>query len=142
MTNPARVPQTFDEFCTLVRSHFIPSNAIDVARDKIASLKQTKSAQDYANSFLNLTLQVPGMTDEEKKDRFIRGLKDKIRLEVRCKRPQTFEDAVQIAVDYDSIFFGESRKSNSSVGHSKLYHVSSSRVDSDNGSVGYPTDFV
>jgi hypothetical protein len=101
----AQVQNSFDSFCTEVRSHFVPSSAVKLARDELAALRQTKSVQEYANAFQSICLQIPGISVEEQVDRFVRGLKERTRLEVELREPKTLEEAIVVAVRYDSVMF-------------------------------------
>jgi hypothetical protein len=59
-----------------------------------------------------LAMQVSDMTDAELLDRFMRGLKPRMRMEVTMREPQSFNEAVKFADRYDSLFntgFGFSR---------------------------------
>jgi hypothetical protein len=49
-------------------------------------------------------VQIPSVQDDELKDRFIRGLKTRTRMEVTMRDPETFEDAVKLADKFDSLF--------------------------------------
>jgi len=66
--------------------------------------------QDYATEFRSLLLEIPGMQEEEKIDRFIRGLKDNIRMEVELREPADLNEAIKIADRYDSIAFRYQKK--------------------------------
>jgi hypothetical protein len=99
------VHASFDTFCLEVRKQFLPSNAVKSARDKLALLRQTKSAQEYVNAFQSLCLQIPGISSDEQLDRFCRGLKEKTRLEVELREPTTLADAIRIAVRHDTVVF-------------------------------------
>eukprot|EP00742_Colponemidia_sp_Colp-10_P011706 GILJ01013045.1.p1 GENE.GILJ01013045.1~~GILJ01013045.1.p1 ORF type:complete len:278 (-),score=40.37 GILJ01013045.1:1722-2555(-) len=101
----AHVQSSFDSFCSEVRSHFIPSSAVKLARDELAALRQTKTVQEYANAFQSICLQIPGISVDEQVDRFVRGLKERTRLEVELREPKTLEEAVVVAVRYDSVMF-------------------------------------
>jgi len=95
----------WEDFKKMLVQQFKPVNAIKSARDKLAKLKQTRSVQEYATSFRSLTLEIPGISEDEKIDRFIRGLKDQIRMEVELREPSTVNEAIRIADRYDAISF-------------------------------------
>lgn len=80
-------------------------NSVKDARDKLARLRQTKSVRNYATTFKALALEIPGITDDEKRDRFIRGLKTNTQKEVELRDPPTFEAAVGIAERYDAVSY-------------------------------------
>lgn len=96
-------PPSWDEWKGLLISAFQPINPSETARDRLARLRQTGPVRSYASAFRTVTLLIPAITDDEKKDRFIRGLKPKIMHDVKVKAPTTFEEAVQIAVRLDTL---------------------------------------
>jgi Retrotransposon gag protein len=100
-----RVPATFDEFENDLRGAFRPSDAVRSARNQLAALLQRGSVQSYAVRFRDLMLEIPDITEAEALDRFIRGLREKTRLEVEHRDPMTLEEAIIIAERYDSIIF-------------------------------------
>jgi hypothetical protein len=79
-------------------------NANRHARDQLANLKQEGSVRTYAQKMQELAVQIPSVQDDELKDRFIRGLKTRTRMEVTMRDPETFEDAVKLADKFDSLF--------------------------------------
>lgn len=50
-------------------------------------------------------LEILGITKDEKIDRFVRGLKDNVRLEVELRELTTLNNAIKIADRYDTISF-------------------------------------
>ncbi|OBZ67531.1 hypothetical protein A0J61_11908, partial [Choanephora cucurbitarum] len=70
-------PTTWLEFKQLLIDFFRPDNANRIARDKLAKLKQTGNLVDYINTFMDIKLAIPIMTDEEATDKFVRGLMQK-----------------------------------------------------------------
>ncbi|CAO3601489.1 unnamed protein product [Absidia cylindrospora] len=67
-------------------------------RDQLASLRQPGTVGAYIDSFLEITLDIPSMTTEEKVDRFVRGLKSNIRCHVEAFDPTTLKDAQRLAL--------------------------------------------
>jgi len=106
-------PITWEDFRARMKETFQPINPVETARDRLARLRQTISVNAYAALFRNITLEIPGITDDEKKDRFIRGLKRRTQEDVRLRTPATFEQAVQLAVRYDSLLRPTGWNSNS-----------------------------
>lgn len=105
-------PSTWVEFKTQIRAAFQPINPIEDARDRLARLRQNTSVNAYASIFRKTVLEIPSITDDEKKDRFIRGLKRRTLEHVRVRNPDTFEEAVQIASRYDSLLASYGRFEN------------------------------
>lgn len=71
----AEKPATWEEFKYAAVNAFEPVNPAESARDRLASLRQSGSVRTYAYLFRSIAMSIPGITDDEKKDRFIRGLK-------------------------------------------------------------------
>lgn len=101
---------TWADFYAAITAEFQPINTTKIARDKLAELRQRNSVQSYAFEFRNITAEIPYMTEEEKVDKFIRGLKDRTRQEVDIQDPKTLEHAIRLADRYDSISFQSQRK--------------------------------
>ena len=66
-------------FSKELKSRFEIVNSEELARDRLAELKQNTSVQVYVNEFLTITNMISDISEAEKKDRFERGLKPKIR---------------------------------------------------------------
>lgn len=64
-----------DALLLVLKQHFIPLEGRLVARDKLARLSQRTSITAYNEAFLKLVLSIPGMAEDEKVDRYTRGLK-------------------------------------------------------------------
>jgi hypothetical protein len=94
---------TWRALVTAMRQQFSVINQAKQARDRLASLHQHTSAQRYAADFISLCLLIPGISEDEQLDRFVRGLKPAIRKEVELKSPATFKEAVSLAERIDSL---------------------------------------
>ena len=57
----------------------------------------------YTIEFRNIALDIPSITDEEKLDKFLCGLKRKTREQVELKEPATFDEAVRLAERFDTL---------------------------------------
>lgn len=123
-------PNEWDVWKALLISAFQPVNPSETARDRLARLRQTTSVRAYASLFRTVTLLIPNITDDEKKDRFIRGLKSKILNDVKVKAPPTFDDAVKLAVRLDSLDTWRPPSFTSRVSHSDPMDVDVNAIDS------------
>lgn len=66
---------TFEGFCKAISGRFNPVDKVRAARDKLAKWRQVKSVHLYSQSFLEIVLDIPSITEDEKIDRYARGLK-------------------------------------------------------------------
>src|SRR5205807_10513505 len=55
-------------------------------------------------------LEIPTISEEEQLDRYIRGLKEKVHVEVELREPSNFKEAMRIADRYDTISFSYTRR--------------------------------
>ena len=99
------------DFYNAISYEFQPINTRKIARDRLAELRQRNSVQQYAHEFRTITADIPGISEDEKIDRFVRGLKDRTRQEVDIRDPKTLDEAVRIADRYDTISYQAQRKS-------------------------------
>lgn len=94
----------WDTFVAILREHFSPVDPTKLARDELASLKQTGSVRDYTAHFRQLCSTIRKIADEEKLDRYVRGLKFRIQREVNLRNPTTYLEATQLAERIDITF--------------------------------------
>ena len=99
-------PKTWNDFEAAVVQEFVPKDSTQRARDKVARLAQKTSVSAYLTEFRNVCLSIPGMSEGEKVDRFVRGLKPLVRIEVIKAGAQSMDDASRIALSVDSALFG------------------------------------
>ena len=70
------------------------------------NLRQTGSVAGYLTTFRNLLIEIPGMNDAEKLDRFCAGPKNEVRLEVLKANPTDLNAASKIALNVNKIMLG------------------------------------
>ena len=130
-------PETWAEWRLLLITAFQPINPAETARDRLARLKQTGPVRAYAAIFRATTLLIPGITNDEIKDRFVRGLKPRIMAEVKIKAPATFDEAVALAVRLDSLdtFRPPAHKDNVRVTRSNPVPMEIDAINSDSTAV-------
>jgi hypothetical protein len=97
-------------FKTSLELAFQQINPTKRARDQLASLKQRTSVRAYVGEFRRILLEIGDMSESEKLDRFVRGLKQDVRKEVELREPTSFDEAARKADRYDSISFGLYRR--------------------------------
>ena len=123
--------QSWPMFSQELRLNFCPTNTVKLARDKLAYLRQNSaSVRDYIREFRTVTMEIPGISADEKLDRFVRGLKPYIRKEVELREPPTYEDAIKLAEKFDSVQRTSSSSTQSSyVQRNSSGHYHSRRSD-------------
>lgn len=99
---------TWDDFQTALKSNFYPIDPVKQARDQLHILVQSTSVRDYTANFRHLCTIIGKISEEEKLDRYVRGLKTRTRFQVELKQPSTFDEACRLAeiidVSNDRIF--------------------------------------
>ena len=100
------VPNTWDDFKNGVRNEFVPQDNTRRQRDKLNKLIQNKSVASYLESFRNTVIAIPDISEAEKLDKFLNGLKPMIRLEVLKSGCDNMNDASRIALNVDSALYG------------------------------------
>ena len=109
--HPPERPTTWKDFQQTLLNTFRSINPVENARDMLARLRQTTSVRQYATAMRDAALTIASITDDELKDRFIRGLKSATQMEVRMRAPATFAEAVQLAERYDNLRYATMRSS-------------------------------
>ena len=98
---------TVASVCEALKMEFYPVNQERRLKEQLHSLTQTSSVDNYTDKFRAIRLQLD-LSDEDARDYFIRGLRDRTRLEVEYKDPSTLREAVQMAQRYDDIMYRKS----------------------------------
>jgi hypothetical protein len=102
-------PNTWELFKSAMIAYHQPTSAVIASRDALARLTQRTSVRQYVQEFKELALNIPNFSDDERLDRFKRGLKNDVRLQVALANPSTFDDAVNVASQVDDILFAHRR---------------------------------
>ena len=105
---------TWEQFKAMVIQDFKPVNAAQRARDRVATLRQTRSATEYCNEFRMAVLEIPDMSESWKLDAFFRGLKPNVQRELERYPPTDLYEAMRQAERIDAIDFKYSRSSQKS----------------------------
>lgn len=98
-------PSSWGEFKRQIMQVYMPITREEVARDKLATAKQVSTLEQYIGYIRKLFYAIPNITEEEKLDRFKRGLKPHLQREVLVARPKptTLEDMIALAALHDSL---------------------------------------
>jgi hypothetical protein len=94
-------------FCSAISKRFNPIDKTRAARDKLAKWRQLKTIQIYSQSFLEIILDLPSITEDEKIDRYCRGLKPYIWEELCTKVYKTLDEVMN---DAERVEAAKSRK--------------------------------
>jgi hypothetical protein len=99
-------PLTWQILRTAMREYFAPPNEDRRLQDEWANLRQHGSVFEYVSVLTTLAMQIPGLSQAQILDKFIRGLKPKTRIEVELRDPQTPDEAYRLADRFDRIVYG------------------------------------
>lgn len=89
---------TWEQFTKAVKVAFMDPTIEHRARDDLARARQTSTISQFAAYMRSLELRIVDISEEELKDRFIRGITNRdIRRELFIRDPETFDEAVAIA---------------------------------------------
>ncbi len=100
------IPATWEEFKNRLRAEFVPQDNVRRQRDKLSRLVQNKSVALYLETFRNIVISIPDISEAEKLDKFLNGLKPMIRLEVLKAGCKNMNDASRVALNVDSALYG------------------------------------
>lgn len=96
-------PENWETFEEGLVGFFKPENYERIARDKLASYRQTTSVTNYVNGFMDVISAVPSANQAERCDRFIRGLSNKFcRAHVRQNDNGTLKMAIHSALSFEA----------------------------------------
>lgn len=99
-------PATWEAFKTGLRAEFVPQDNVRRQRDKLTKLVQSNSVAFYLETFRNIVISIPDISEAEKLDKFLNGLKPMIRLEVLKAGCNNMTDAARVALNVDSALYG------------------------------------
>jgi hypothetical protein len=98
-------PLTREILCAAMRDHFAPCNKDHRPQDEWANLRQQGTIFEYVSVLRALTMRIPGLTQTQIIDKFIRESKTKTGIEVELRDPKTPDDAHRLADCLDRIVF-------------------------------------
>ena len=91
-------PIDWEAFKVALFNRFFPRHYHLRVRDQLAALWQQENVKEYINKFTELMTRLPSMHVDDAIDRFIRGLKPHLQVDVLSRDPQTLESAFHAAV--------------------------------------------
>lgn len=102
-TNPVEEPEDWLSFKRELIDFFRPDDASRIARDKLAAYRQVGNLNNYINGFMDIIASIPGITEEESCDKFMRGIANRdTRSQVRQAQATTLREAIRVAIAHDS----------------------------------------
>lgn len=118
----SNVVSDWNAFRTAIVRRFSPLNKTQAARDKLHSWRQVKDVGTFNKTFLSIVMDIPDITEEEKIDRYSRGLKRDIWRALCIKTYSELERVMTDALRVESAKVGASRSlGNASSIHAKPY---------------------
>ena len=93
-------------FQSELKLNFCPTNTVKLARDRLSRLYQREGLRDYIREFRTITLDIPSMGEDEKLDKFVRGLRTSLRTEVAIREPDSLDKAIKMAENLDAVLRG------------------------------------
>ena len=130
--NPA-TPLTWDILRAAMRQYFAPPNEDRRLQDEWANLKQYGTVFEYVSVLTALAMRIPGLSQTQILDKFIRGLKPKTRIEVELRDPKTTDEAYRLADRFDRIVYGTSNASFLTQNYNRYTPTSNARSNADYG---------
>ena len=99
-------PLTWEILCAAMRQYFAPPNEDCRLQDEWANLRQYGTVFEYVSVLTALAMGIPGLSQTQILDKFIRGLKPKTRIEVELRDPRTTDEAYRLADRFNRIVYG------------------------------------
>jgi hypothetical protein len=99
----------WEKFSSAIKKAFQAPHHQQLLRRRLKNLRQTGSVQEYVYDFRSLLGQTTEMGELDKVQYFVDGLKQRTKIEVNYRAPELLEDAISIAITYDSAMYGEAR---------------------------------
>lgn len=77
----------------ILKPEFLSPNYVLSARNELAKCTQTGSVTDYIFTFRQICQRIPNLSTDERLDKFVRGLKHNLALELALHPPESFKEA-------------------------------------------------
>src|SRR5436190_8487815 len=124
-------PLTWDILRTAMRQYFAPTNEDRCLQDEWANLKQYGTVFEYVSVLTALAMRIPGLSQTQILDKFIRGLKPKTRIEVELRDPKTTDEAYRLADRFDRIVYGARNTSFLTQNYNRYAPTSNANMNTD-----------
>ena len=122
-------PLTWDILRAAMRQYFAPPNEDRRLQDEWANLRQHGTVFEYVSVLTALAMRIPGLSQTQILDKFIRGLKPKTRIEVELRDPRTPDEAYRLADRFDRIVYGTKNTSFLTQNYNRYTPTSNASMD-------------
>lgn len=120
----------WENFKAALITHFTPISPERTARQKLDTLQQGgKSARTYAEQFNLCMLELPDMHEKDRVHRFLEGLRPEVRIHVELKNPATLSDAIEWAIQADSLVWQIKKRRSSPTPGASHYPIHQQRQE-------------
>jgi Ty3 transposon capsid-like protein len=117
-----KAPFSWEAFGQKMMERFRAVEASAMGRVTLHSFKQVSTIEKYNHRFLDIVQVIDDMTEKEKIDRYIVGLRKDLRRELIKLLPSSLTHAMQIATRYEMLDQGTTTEGNYSRNNSSSYH--------------------
>jgi hypothetical protein len=124
---------TWDILRAFMREYFASSNEDRRLQDEWANLKQYGIVFEYVSVLTALAMRIPGLSQTQILDKFIRGLKPKTRIEVELRDPKTPNEAYRLTNRFDRIVYGARNNSFLTQNYNRYAPTSNANTSADYG---------
>lgn len=107
--DPDGAISTWDEFKRQLLFNFQHVDAEKTARRRLRFLRQRTSVAAFFTDFTRATLEIPRITEDEKMDRFLAGLKPNLQREIILREPADYTTMVKLAHKLDEVIYSANR---------------------------------
>ena len=98
-------PVTWWHLRALMLEQFTETNRLTSVQDAFDRVRQKSSVTKYIAEFQSIVLELPGVTEQQRVHRFIRGLKHQVQLHVWAHAPVTLAHAMRVADSIDQALY-------------------------------------
>lgn len=97
-------PRTWSAFKEALRKRFMPANYKQLVQHEFFSIKQTTTVAEYTHRYRILTMCLPSEYKNERilMDKYIEGLRPRVKAKVDMSFPKTLDDAMYSAAVFDT----------------------------------------
>lgn len=111
-TGTAKAWNNWQDVKSDIIRRFQPVEPERSARNKLYTLRQQKSVRAYADAFNQCMLEIPHMLEKDRLEKFLKGLRTDIRVHVQLHRPTTVDEAIDKAIEIDTVLWEANRDNN------------------------------